>query len=80
AYQALALALALGAYVWMALRGTPAGAGWMAAGAALSLLAAGAQTCRSLHVRWIWEFDRNGVYHLVQALGMVLFGVGLTRG
>jgi hypothetical protein len=80
AYQALALALALGAYVWMALRGTPAGAGWMAAGAAVSLVAAGAQTRRSLRVRWIWEFDRNGVYHLVQALGIVLFGVGLSRG
>jgi hypothetical protein len=79
-YQALALVLALSAYAWMAAQGTPAGAGWMAAGAAVSLIAAGVQADRRLHVRWIWEFDRNGVYHLVQALGVVLFGVGLSRG
>jgi len=48
----------------------------MAAGAAVSLIAAGIQTVRSLRVRWIWEFDRNGVYHLVQTLGVLLFGLG----
>jgi len=80
AYQALTLVLALGAYGWMALHGTSAGAGWMAAGAGVSLIAAGIQTVRSLRVRWIWEFDRNGVYHLVQTLGVLLFGLGLSRG
>jgi hypothetical protein len=79
-YQALALVLALGAYAWMATRGTPAGAGWMAAGAAVSLIAAGTQTIRSLRVRWGWDIDRNGVYHLVQTLGVVLFCVGLSQG
>jgi hypothetical protein len=64
----------------MATRGTPAGAGWMAAGAAVSLIAAGTQTIRSLRVRCGWDFDRNGVYHLVQTLGVVLFCVGLSQG
>lgn len=80
AYQALALAVTLAAYGWMALRGTPAGAGWMAVGAAVSLIAAGAQTVRGLRIAWIWEFDRNGIYHLLQTLGLVLFCVGLSRG
>jgi hypothetical protein len=79
-YQALALVLALSAYAWMATQGTPAGAGWMAAGAAVSLIAAGVQSNRRLNIRMVWEFDRNGVYHLVQTLGVVLFCVGLLRG
>jgi hypothetical protein len=80
AYQALALALALGAYAWMAARGAPPGAGWMAAGAAASLIAAAAQAARSLKVVWVWEFDHNGIFHLVQALGVIFFCVGLSRG
>jgi hypothetical protein len=80
AYQALVLVLALGAYAWMAARGTPEGAGWMAAGVAASLIAAAAQAARSLRVVLIWEFDHNGIFHLVQALGVILFCVGLSRG
>jgi hypothetical protein len=80
AYQALALVLALGVYAWLAAQGTPAGAGWLAAGAAVSLVAAGAQAARNLRVTCIWEFDHNGVFHLVQVLGVILFGIGLSRG
>jgi hypothetical protein len=79
-YQALALALALVLYVWLAAQGAPAGAGWMAAGATASMIAAGAQAARNLHVKLIWEFDRNGVFHLVQTLGVILFCVGLSLG
>ncbi len=79
-YQALVLVLALGVYVWLAVQGVPAGAGWMAAGAAASLAAAAAQAARSLRVGLIWEFDHNGIFHLIQACGVILFGVGLSRG
>jgi len=79
-YQALALALALGVYAWLAAQGTTGGAGWMAAGVAASMLAAGAQAARNLHVTWVWEFDHNGIFHLIQAFGVILFCVGLSRG
>jgi hypothetical protein len=79
-YQALVLTAALCAYAWMAARGTLEGAGWMAAGVAASLLAAGFQAARSVRVRLVWEFDHNGIFHLVQALGVLLFGAGLCRG
>lgn len=79
-YQILMLAAALCAYAWMAARGTMDGAGWMAAGVAVSVFAAGIQAVRNMHVTLVWEFDRNGVFHLVQSLGVILFCVGLSRG
>jgi len=51
-----------------------------AAGVAASMLAAGAQAARNLHVTWVWEFDHNGIFHLIQAFGVILFCVGLSRG
>jgi hypothetical protein len=79
-YQALVLVLALGVYGGSAVQGGPAGAGWMAAGAAASLAAAAAQAARNLRVKLIWEFDHNGIFHLIQVCGVVLFGMGLSRG
>ena len=79
-YQALVLALALVLYMGSAVQGGPGGAGWMAAGVAASLIAAAAQTARNLHVRLIWKFDHNGIFHLIQTAGVILFGVGLSPG
>jgi len=79
-YQVLALATALGAYAWMAAWGTLEGAGWIAAGVAVSIIAAGIQATRNLHVTLVWEFDHNGIFHLIQTLGVILICVGLSRG
>jgi len=79
-YQATVLAVSLGVYVWLAATGALAGAGWMAAGAAASLVAAAIQAARGLHVKMIWEFDSNGVFHLVQTVGVIFFWVGLSFG
>lgn len=78
-YQVLALATALFAYGWMAASGAMQGAGWMATGALVSMIAAGIQAARRLRLRLVWEFDHNGLFHLVQVLGLILIGVGLSR-
>ena len=78
-YEALALLIAFGAYLWLAASGTLSGAAWMAAGVAVSLIAAAIQPLKRLRVAWVWEFDRNGIFHLVQVLGLVLLCVGLSR-
>lgn len=79
-YQGLALAIALSAYAWMAASGTLPGAGWMAAGVLVSMIAAGIQTARHVHVSLVWEFDHNGMFHLVQVIGLLLICVGLSEG
>jgi hypothetical protein len=78
-YEALALLIAFAAYLWLAASGTLSGAGWMAAGAAVSMIAAVLQPVKFLRIAWVWEFDRNGLFHLVQALGIALLCVGLSR-
>ena len=79
-YEAMALLIAFAAYAWMAASGILSGAGWLAAGILVSMIAAGIQTARRVQVSFVWEFDHNGMFHLVQTLGLILIGVGLSRG
>jgi hypothetical protein len=75
-YEGLVLALAFCAYVLLTLRGQP-GAEFMAGGVLLSILAAGLQARKSISVTLIWKFDHNGIYHIVQTLGLFLLIAGL---
>lgn len=75
-YEGLALALAFCAYLFLAVRGDP-GAEFMAGGILLSILAAGLQARKSISFTLIWTFDHNGIYHIVQTLGLLLLIAGL---
>jgi hypothetical protein len=77
-YEGLALLAALLAYAWLAASGALNGAGWMAAGAATSLAAAGIQAGKRLNLKLVWEFDHNGLFHLVQTAALVFFCAGLS--
>jgi hypothetical protein len=76
-YEGLALAFALAAYVFLSLRGELEGAGLIAAGIFTSIVAAGVQSRKSLSFTLIWHFDHNGIYHLVQVVGLIFLVVGL---
>jgi hypothetical protein len=78
-YEGLALIFASSAYIYLALRGEPAGAAFMAAGILISILAAGIQAIKSISLTVIWQFDHNGIYHIVQVVGLILLLVGLRR-
>jgi len=77
-YEAAALLFALGAYGWLTWRGSCPGAAWMTAGVSLSLAAAAIQASPRIMVNIIWPFDHNGVFHLVQAAGLLLLLRGLA--
>jgi uncharacterized protein DUF6962 len=78
-YEAGALGFALIVYARLATRRRRAGAAAMAAALAVSLAAGAVQAADlgTLHV--VWDFDHNGVFHLVQLAGVVLLGAGLRR-
>ena len=76
-YEALALLLALLLYVRLALVRRMPGAGAMIGGILLSLLAAAVQTRGTVAFTLIWPFDHNGVFHLIQLLGLVALLWGL---
>ena len=75
-YEGLALLFSLGAYVFLSAAGEP-GAGFMAGGVLLSLVAAGLQARKSIFITLIWKFDHNGIYHIVQTFGLLFLIAGL---
>ena len=76
-YETLSLFFAFGAYVFMAVEGELKGAGWVASGILLSIVAAGFQAYKSVVVTLVWKFDHNSIYHLVQTVGLCLLVAGL---
>ena len=76
-YEVVALVFALGAYIIIASHKIMPGAWLMSTGVFCSIIAAGIQTKKSLVLTFIWRFDHNGVYHLVQVLGLMFLLIGL---
>jgi hypothetical protein len=75
-YEGLALLFSLGAYLFLSATGEP-GASFMASGVLLSIVAAGLQGRKSILITLIWKFDHNGIYHIIQTIGLVLLIAGL---
>jgi hypothetical protein len=76
-YQITAMLFALVAYGWLAINHQLSGAGLMAAGILVTILAAGVQAGQSVSFTFIWKFDHNGAYHLIQMVGVILLTAGL---
>jgi hypothetical protein len=79
-YEALAMLGALGIYLFLALKRRLAGAGTVAAGILLNIVAAAIQSTGTISVTIIVPLDHNGVFHLVQILALVVLTRGLARG
>jgi hypothetical protein len=76
-YELLAMLFAFGGYAWLTWHRRLAGAGWMASGILVTIVAAGIQASGSLTVTLVWPFDHNGIYHLLQMAGVSLLVLGL---
>lgn len=76
-YQVAAMLFALGAYGWLAITRQLDGAWLMTAGVLVTMIAAAIQAGKIISFTFIWEFDHNGVYHLMQMTGLVLITIGL---
>jgi hypothetical protein len=79
-YEAVAMLLALVFYLYIAARRRLPGAGWIAVSIIINLIAAGIQATGSIGFTLVWTFDHNGVFHLVQILGMAVLVYGLRLG
>lgn len=76
-YEAVVLVFALGAYAYLTVQAALPGACLMTAGILVSIVAAGCQANKSLAWTFIWQFDHNGIYHLIQVVGLMLLITGL---
>ncbi len=77
AYEAVAMLFALGAYAWLFSTSALAGSGWMAAGVSVTIVAAVIQATGKAGRGIFWYFDNNGIFHLIQMVGLVLLLVGV---
>jgi hypothetical protein len=78
-YEAGALLFSLLIYLRLATGERRPGAAAMAAALAVSLTAGAVQASELPSVTLLWEFDHNGLFHLVQLLGLGLLVAGLRR-
>lgn len=76
-YEAVVMIFALVAYILLALKNKLRGTWWMVGGIFITIIAAGIQATESLSFNLIWEFDHNGIFHLVQMVGIVVLVQGL---
>jgi hypothetical protein len=76
-YEAAAMLFALVVYLLLAVGGQLPGAWAMVAGVAITIVAAGVQASSGLRVKVIWEFDCNGLFHLIQIGGVLVLILGL---
>ena len=73
----MGMLFALVAYGWLAINQQLAGVGLMAAGILVTMMAAGVQAGESVSFTFIWKFDHNGAFHLIQMVGIILLTAGL---
>jgi hypothetical protein len=78
-YEAAAMASALVIYSFLAATHRLPGAGIVAIAIFLNLVAAGVQAS-SMAFTMLVPFDNNGVFHLVQMVGIATLGLGLRMG
>ncbi len=78
-YETVAMLFALGGYTWLAWQGRLEGAWLMVIGILTTIVAAGVQAGKLLSFTFIWSFDHNGVYHLIQMVGIGLLLAGLKK-
>jgi hypothetical protein len=76
-YEAIAMLFAFVVYTILASRKTIKGAGLMASGILVTIIAAAIQAIETIKVTFIWEFDHNGIFHIVQMIGLIILLKGL---
>lgn len=76
-YEMVAMIFALGGYAFLSYKKALPGALWMTMGIFITIIAAVIQATALMSFTLIWEFDHNGVYHLVQmvAIGILMKGL-----
>jgi hypothetical protein len=76
-YEAIAMLFAFVVYTILSLRRTIKGAGFMAVGILVTIIAAAIQAIETIKVSLIWTFDHNGIFHIVQMIALIILLKGL---
>ncbi len=78
-YEAAALLFACAAYGWLTITDQLDGAALIAAGVLVSIIAAGIQASKKVSIKFVFEFDHNGIFHIIQMFGIILLVAGIRQ-
>ncbi len=78
-YEGIAMLFALGVYLWLTIFRRSPGALFITCGILVTILAALVQTIHSIAFTLIWQFNNNGLFHLIQMVGIVLLVAGVRK-
>jgi hypothetical protein len=78
-YEALTMLFALTSYLILFVKKKFTGANYMTTGILLSIAAAYVQSDESFSLDFIWKFDHNGLFHLIQIMGLFFLFSGLVK-
>lgn len=76
-YEAIAMLFSFTVYVFLESRKKVKGAGFMASGILVTIIAAAIQAIETIKVTVIWQIDHNGIFHIVQMIGLLFLLFGL---
>lgn len=79
-YEAIAMLFAFISYLVLSFRKKHKAHWLMAAGILLSIIAACIQAVNSVRFTLVWEFDHNGIFHIIQIVGLIFLLSGLRSG
>jgi len=78
-YEALAMLGALISYFLLTIRKKLTGSGLITLGILLTIIAAGVQATEAVRFTLIWEFDFNGLFHILQMIALPFLVIGATK-
>lgn len=78
-FEAAAMFFALSAYIRLYWTTKKVGSNIMALGILVTILAAAVQATKAVNFTLIWEFDHNGLFHILQMAGILILWRGLNH-
>jgi len=76
-YEAVAMIFSLVMYIYLWNSKKLSGALFMALGILITIIAAIVQALNNISLTFIWEFDHNGLFHLIQIFALLFLFFGL---
>lgn len=76
-YEILAIVFSISVYIWLATSRRLVGSWLMVGGLFISMVAAIIQSIGAVQITFIWKFDQNGIFHIMQAIGLLFIMAGV---
>ena len=76
-YEGIGVLVSLGIYLYLCAQPGRKDAYWMVAGICVTIVAAIVEASGTVRVTLVWEFDHNGIFHVIQIPGLIFIFLGV---